>query len=153
MLTHTMRKNELLSSIPVILYSSTYDSKADAELAVRAGAVSFIKKPAPPQEILLAIREATKRGPHKAAEQTIPQELEVMKQYSSLLIQKLEDRNIELSRRNEELAHVNEEMQHFNKATVGREMMMIALKREVNALSIELGRKPPYDLSQLEEKK
>jgi hypothetical protein len=44
----------------------------------------------------------------------------------------------------------NEELERFNRATVGRELDMIALKREVNALAQELGRPPPYDLSALD---
>lgn len=44
----------------------------------------------------------------------------------------------------------NEELERFNRASVGRELDMIALKREVNALARELGRPPPYDLSAID---
>lgn len=44
----------------------------------------------------------------------------------------------------------NEELERFNRATVGRELDMVALKREVNALARELGRPPPYDLGAIE---
>jgi hypothetical protein len=47
----------------------------------------------------------------------------------------------------EEMARRNAELEHFNRAATDRELRMIALKREVNALSRELGREPPYDLS------
>ncbi len=49
-----------------------------------------------------------------------------------------------------ELAQRNEELERFNRATVGRELDMIALKKEVNALSLKLGLEPPYDLTFLE---
>ena len=40
----------------------------------------------------------------------------------------------------------NEELERFNRAMVGRELEMVALKRQVNALSRELGHEPPYPL-------
>ncbi|MDD5390138.1 MAG: transporter substrate-binding domain-containing protein [Gallionellaceae bacterium] len=56
-----------------------------------------------------------------------------------------------LYRRTEELRQRNEELERFNRATVGRELDMIALKRRINALSIQLGRAPPYPLSFLDD--
>jgi len=49
----------------------------------------------------------------------------------------------------EELLRRNEELERFNRATVGRELDMIELKRQVNALSSQLGRAPPFDLASL----
>lgn len=46
----------------------------------------------------------------------------------------------------EKMARRNAELEHFNRAATDRELRMIALKREVNALSRELGHEPPYDL-------
>lgn len=40
----------------------------------------------------------------------------------------------------------NAELEQFNAASVGRELRMIELKREVNALSRQLGQPPLYDL-------
>jgi len=40
----------------------------------------------------------------------------------------------------------NEELERFNRAAVDRELDMIDLKRQVNALSRELGRTPPFAL-------
>jgi PAS domain S-box-containing protein len=40
----------------------------------------------------------------------------------------------------------NAELERFNRAAVDREMVMIDLKRQVNALSQALGRPPPHDL-------
>ncbi len=47
----------------------------------------------------------------------------------------------------EELRRRNEELEQFNQASVGRELEMIELKRRINALSRELGREAPFDLS------
>jgi PAS domain S-box-containing protein len=47
----------------------------------------------------------------------------------------------------EELKRRNEELERFNRASVGRELRMIDLKRSVNQLSRQLGRRSPYDIS------
>ncbi|PWB58415.1 MAG: diguanylate cyclase [Nitrosomonadales bacterium] len=51
----------------------------------------------------------------------------------------------------EELRQHNAELERFNRATVGRELDMIALKQQVNALSRQLGEEPPYPLAFLED--
>lgn len=50
----------------------------------------------------------------------------------------------DLRRKTTELAERNAELERFNRATVGRELDMIALKRQVNDLARELGRPAPY---------
>ncbi|MBL8385561.1 MAG: hypothetical protein JNM90_20930 [Burkholderiales bacterium] len=49
-----------------------------------------------------------------------------------------------------ELRRTVHELQRFNSASVGRELRMIELKREVNRLSRELGRAAPFDPDSLE---
>jgi PAS domain S-box-containing protein len=59
--------------------------------------------------------------------------------------------NIQVRRQTElELHRRNEELERFDSATVGREMAMIKLKQQVNALSAELGRTPPFPLDFIE---
>lgn len=53
----------------------------------------------------------------------------------------------ERARAEEVLRRNNDELQRFNAAMVGREMAMVELKAQVNALARELGRPPPHDLS------
>ena len=48
------------------------------------------------------------------------------------------------------LAERNEQLSRFNKVAVGRELTMIALKQQVNALAHELGREAPFALAFLE---
>lgn len=50
-----------------------------------------------------------------------------------------------------ELRLRNEELERFNHAAIERELRMIALKQEVNALACELGRSPPYALKFLKD--
>jgi PAS domain S-box-containing protein len=51
----------------------------------------------------------------------------------------------------EELRRNNEELQRFNRATVGRELDMLEMKKRINTLSRELGREPPFPLAFLDE--
>ena len=49
-----------------------------------------------------------------------------------------------------ELRRRNEDLERFDRASVGRELEMIRLKGQVNALARERGREAPYDLSFLD---
>lgn len=55
-----------------------------------------------------------------------------------------------LYRQTEQMRERNAELQRFNRAMVGRELEMIELKKQVNALSAELGREKPYPLAFLD---
>jgi PAS domain-containing protein len=50
-----------------------------------------------------------------------------------------------------ELQRHNEELDRINRAMVGREVVMIEMKREINRLSQQLGYQTPYDLAFLDE--
>lgn len=50
----------------------------------------------------------------------------------------------------EEIARHNRELERFNKMMVGRELDMIALKRQVNDLTAELGRPAPYPMAAID---
>ena len=51
-----------------------------------------------------------------------------------------------LKQAEENLRTVNEELTRFNSATVGRELRMIELKKEINELYVQSGRPPRYPL-------
>jgi GAF domain-containing protein len=53
----------------------------------------------------------------------------------------------------EELKKRNKEMQRFNKLAVGRELRMVELKKEINALLVQLGEEPRYKIAEEEVKK
>jgi hypothetical protein len=50
-----------------------------------------------------------------------------------------------------ELHRRNEELERFNRATVGRELDMVELKKRINALSRELGHAAPFQLDFLDD--
>lgn len=56
-----------------------------------------------------------------------------------------------LRRQTDELQGRNDELERFNRATVGRELEMIALKKQINRLSERLGEAKPYPLSFVED--
>ncbi|MCM8611423.1 PAS domain-containing protein [Accumulibacter sp.] len=47
----------------------------------------------------------------------------------------------------DELRERNADLERFNRVTIGRELTLIDMKKRINALSMELGRAPPYPLS------
>lgn len=55
-----------------------------------------------------------------------------------------------LRRQTDELIRRNEELERFNRASIGREMDMIKLKQQINALAVAAGNEPPYPLAFLE---
>jgi two-component system cell cycle sensor histidine kinase/response regulator CckA len=107
-LASEIRRSEALCALPVILYSSTYFSVEDDQVALRAGADRFIRKPASADVILgaLAQLEHEKRPPKSPIRLT--QELAVLKEYNEELVRKLEARNLELEATRERLATSNE---------------------------------------------
>jgi PAS domain S-box-containing protein len=59
----------------------------------------------------------------------------------------------ERKRAEEEREKKNEELRRFNKLAVGRELKMITLKKEINALLEDLGKEPRYEIAGEEDKK
>lgn len=55
-----------------------------------------------------------------------------------------------LVEKSEEMRRQNDELARFNQLTVGRELDMIKLKQQINALSQQLGQDPPYSLAFLD---
>jgi predicted nucleic acid-binding Zn-ribbon protein len=53
---------------------------------------------------------------------------------------------IEVRQRGEELRAANEELTRFNRVTVGRELRIIELKKQVNDLCARLGQPPRFKL-------
>jgi signal transduction histidine kinase len=97
-LCREIRKGEKLNcGIPVVLYTATYNSPSDRELAQIVGADCYLLKPSPTAALLDAVREAQQ----KARQRPIPEvtgvdDTYVLEQYSAALVRKLEHRNTEL---------------------------------------------------------
>jgi PAS domain S-box-containing protein len=94
-----VRKDKRFSHLPLVLYTSTYNSPTDRELARNAGADAYISKPAP-TDVIIAALQAAARAPRSPATSSAPGEIEspILRQYSETLVRKLEDKSTELER-------------------------------------------------------
>ena len=88
-----IRKSERLRGLPFIIYTSTYTSRDDMKLAETIGADKYLMKPAPAEAMLQALREVVEKNVARVA---AVEESHVLKQYSQALVNKLEEKNIQL---------------------------------------------------------
>jgi signal transduction histidine kinase len=107
-LCYEIRKDDRFKAIPIIIYSASYISAPDEKLALDIGADSFLKKPASTKEIVAALDQAiaTPRVDRHSPNRSVA-EIEVMKEYSERLIDKLEQKNIELESAGQMLLETN----------------------------------------------
>ena len=107
-LCYEIRKDDRFKAIPIIIYSASYISTPDEKLALDIGADSFLKKPASTPEIVAALDHAiaTPRVDRHSPNRSVA-EIEVMKEYSERLIDKLEQKNIELENAGQMLLETN----------------------------------------------
>jgi PAS domain S-box-containing protein len=132
-LCYKVRHDEKLRNIPIIIYTATYTSLSEEKIAEDMGADLFIRKPAPIHVLVESVRRLLLQpSRQRQTTKSSPVSMEVMHQYSSDLVNKLEQRNIaleetrrnlehtvqertrELQRSNEELMASNEELQAIN---------------------------------------
>jgi len=116
-LCHEIRKSgKPYSSVPFILYTATYDSPGDRQLAATIGADGYLLKPAPVPVILEALREAhLKAGGAKRPWAPRPGEAYVLEQYNAALVRKLEERNKELQLTLGKLQAAHEQILELNR--------------------------------------
>ena len=99
-----VRKTRKISGLPFVAYTSTYTSAEDERTARHLGADGFIKKPAPPGELLRTLREAVTAAKTRTKRAANSQEeLGQLEEYSGRLVAKLEERNTELEAQTEVL--------------------------------------------------
>lgn len=108
-LCHQLRSSEKLRDLPLILYSATYVSDTDGQLALEFGADRFIRKPCPTEVMLQALREVTApRGRRPAMAMSPPEAAHTMKLYSERLVEKLEEKSEELRKTEEKYRSIFE---------------------------------------------
>jgi DNA-binding response OmpR family regulator len=113
--------------LPIVVLTGLDDERFALE-AMRAGAQDYLVKGRFDSQLLVrTIRYAIER---KRAQEEI-------RRLNATLEQRVDERTAELRARNGELIR-------FNEAMVGRELRMIELKQEVNALCAQLGQPPRY---------
>lgn len=98
-LCREVRNSEKHNALPFIIYSCTYTSAGDEKLALDLGVDKYVRKPAPSGAILNVLKEVgVEMRPRAARPARMPDVAEVMKEYSEVLVQKLEEKNEELRR-------------------------------------------------------
>jgi signal transduction histidine kinase/CheY-like chemotaxis protein len=125
-----VRRSERLAHLPLVLYTSTYDSPSDREMARKAGADAYLTKPAPTAAIIEAIQQALEL--RKSAPPPAPQADEgaVLKQYNEVLVSKLEQKNEELLAANQQLdlqLRTLRETERFAQATLDSLTLHVAI--------------------------
>ncbi len=111
-----IRKDPRHTHLPFILYTSTYNSASDRQLAVTVGADAYIGKPAPVAVIMDALYEAARKrreAPQQRAAE--PAEAYVLSKYNDALVHKLEEKNSELHAALAELTAAHDKILGMNR--------------------------------------
>ena len=111
-----IRKDARNARLPFVLYTSTYNSASDRDLATTVGADAYIGKPAPVAVIVDALYEAARRRRDAPAQAAVaPDETYVLSQYNDALVHKLEEKNTELHAAIAELTAAHDQMRDMNR--------------------------------------
>jgi signal transduction histidine kinase len=122
-LCHEIRNSRRFNNlVPVILYTATYNSPSDRQLAATLGADAYLLKPAPVAVIVDAIRAAQKKahdGVAAPARRRVDEHY-VLEQYSAALVRKLEQRNTEMHDGMASLQAAHERIRELNQTLEAR---------------------------------
>jgi CheY-like chemotaxis protein len=128
-LCHEIRKSENLRALPFIVYTSTYTSPNDMQLAQTIGADKYLTKPASREVLLAAIQSVIGSSVNRAVP-VGPGETYVLQQYSQALVNKLEEKNSELQQSISALQRAHDRIVELN----------ASLERRVEERTAELTR-------------
>lgn len=105
------------AGVPFLLYTATYDSPQDRQLARAVGADDYLLKPAPVGVILETLRNlrATGQRPVATSASSPAAESEVLEQYNAVLVRKLEARNQEVQQAWAQLQQAHEHAIELNR--------------------------------------
>ncbi len=140
-LCHRIRRHPKFSALPVILYTSTYESASDRELAGVVGADRYLIKPASMPAIRQALHDVMQQGASERnrSMDPLPDEAHVLHEYSEVLVRKLEARNSELREALEKNRQAHQEILELNRdleqRVVQRTAALEAANRELESFS------------------
>jgi signal transduction histidine kinase len=135
-----VRKRSRFKAIPFVFYTSTYISASDERTAMDLGADLFLRKPAPVTRIIEALRSAAAMPRRRLKLPRPNRELDLMKEYSERLVEKLEQKNAELQRqasslrtREEQIRKSREQLRALaGRLEAAREEERIRISREMH---------------------
>jgi signal transduction histidine kinase len=114
--------------IPFIVYTATYSEPQDRKLALDLGADAYILKTTEMDELMARVRETLAMSPrrHQEPEGGAPVDSDVqLKEYSEVLINKLEAKSLQLQQANLRLQQLSQrlmEVQEAERAAIAREL-------------------------------
>ena len=103
-LVRRLRKEPLLSGVPVIFQTASYDIEEITKLSQASGIQYILRKPAEPHEILRAVNEALKKP---VSHRRLPQTGQLQRAHLQLLADKLYEKVSELEKANEHLRSIS----------------------------------------------
>jgi len=138
-LCHEIRKLPGHRDLRFVLYSSTYTSPADVRLSATVGADRFVAKPAPIAVILAALQDSASRPPLPSI---LPDEALVLREYSAVLVKKLETKNDDLRHALDVSRRAHNRIQELNddleRRVLERTVALEGANRELTAAAAEI---------------
>jgi signal transduction histidine kinase len=115
-LCHEIRTSgSAAASVPLVLYTATFNTQADRQLAATVGADCYLLKPAATPAILAALGEAQLKARHRSqAPCHATDDADILKLYNAALVRKLESRNAELQQALVEVQAAHEQILELN---------------------------------------
>ena len=111
------REDQALCNVPFVVYTATYTDPNDEQLARKLGADAFLLKPAEPERILGCVHKVLEEAGHGKTVHAPLNETDepfVLRQYSEVLIHKLEHKTTELQQALDDLQQAHDEITELN---------------------------------------
>lgn len=145
MLLGQCKADERFRDIPFIVYTATYTDPKDERLALKLGADAFILKPTEPDDFLIRVQEVLareKRNHGLSEDMSDEKAYSTLREYSEVLVNKLEKKAIELAEINRALQVRNNlyaMLARTNRALISSKSRE-ALFPEICEIAVETGR-------------
>jgi PAS domain S-box-containing protein len=107
-LGYEVRRSRDLEKTRIIVYSRTYTTMADERMALKAGADRFLRNPVGTEAILRALHEATRARRHDREFVPPVPESAAVREYSEVLVRRLEEANRKLEGSRQRLSAAND---------------------------------------------
>jgi PAS domain S-box-containing protein len=146
-LCYEIRKHPRLKHLPFIVYTASYTSANDEKLAMTFGADRFIRKPASAETIINGLYESLAIASTHERPDATPEEAAVMREYSQVLVRKLQHTIDDLSQANKKLAEKTALAEFVTTVSTAlaqetrlREMLQLCCAAMVQQLDLALAR-------------
>jgi CheY-like chemotaxis protein len=120
------KQDAKLREVPFVFYTATYTEPKDEELALSLGAERFLVKPVEPDrfvEMIATLLEDHRQGQLSVRQSTPPAETQYLREYNAVLINKLEDKLLQVENKNRTLV----EKDAFNRAVLDSTAALVAV--------------------------